>query len=547
MLPARILNEFIYCPRLTYLEWVQGEWADNADTIEGRHVHRRVDTPSGSLPKASEQNSTEKPVIHSRSLLLGSDKLGLIARLDLIEGKGNSVIPVDYKKSKRPHIAGGAYDPERVQLCAQGLLLREHGFECQEGIIYYAGSKERVHVSFDEALIQLTLDSIRKARELPDHPPPAPLNDSPKCPRCSLVTLCLPDEINWYHKLEEAPRRIAVRHEERAPVYVQTPFGTVRKKGEKIEIEAEDTVHSARIEEISHLALYGNIHVTGPTIQALLKQDISLSWHTHGGWYYGTATSMGQKNVQLRINQFRTFFDKDRSHRIACSLVRAKIMNCRTLLRRNWRGREGAAESVLRALKDLADQTGKATTAGQLLGLEGQAAHLYFQNFEKLIKDRDISPFQFSQRNRRPPRDPVNAMLSFAYSILARTWAATLHAVGYDPSVGFYHQPRAGRPGLALDMMEPFRPLVADSAVITAINNGEVSEHDFITRGDECALTPSGRKKFIGTVERRLSQLVTHPAFGYRISYRRLFELEARLLGRFLSGEIPHYQCFTTR
>jgi CRISPR-associated endonuclease Cas1 len=155
--------------------------------------------------------------------------------------------------------------------------------------------------------------------------------------------------------------------------------------------------------------------------------------------------------------------------------------------------------------------------------------------------------FDFTTRNRRPPTDPVNALLSFAYAILTRIWTNTLSTVGFDPYRGYYHQPRYGRPALALDMMEPFRPLIADSSVLQAINNGEVKPTDFISAAGSVALNSNGRKRFIATIERRLSQEVTHPLFGYRVSYRRLFHIQARLLGRHLMGEIPDYPNFVTR
>jgi CRISPR-associated endonuclease Cas1/CRISPR-associated protein Cas4 len=544
-IPVRMLNEYVYCPRLAYMEWVQGEWRDNLDTEAGRYAHRRVDQKSGKLPENDEQEN-EAP-IHARSLILSDDSLGLIGRLDLVEGEGSRATPVDYKKGKRPHVAAGVYDPERVQLCAQGLLLRRHGYASDEGIIYYAGSRERVHVPFDDELMSLTLQSIEGLRRLADGAIPPPLDDSPKCPRCSLVSICLPDEVNWYHQLEEAPRPIAVREEDRMPLTVQAPFGTVRKKGELLEIEADDQKHNARLAEISHLALYGNIHLTTSTLHTLLQQDIPVSWHTQGGWYYGTATGLGQRNVHQRLNQFRGAFSDSTCLHIARSLIRAKILNCRTLLRRNWRGDE-APESLLKQLHECADRAVHAGDPAQLLGIEGQAASLYFSAFSRMLDPEKLpGNFSFRKRNRRPPRDPVNALLSFAYGVLTRNWAATLHSIGFDPGVGFYHQPRPGRPALALDMMEPFRPLLADSAVLTAINNGEITEKDFVQHGDECGLTRNGRKAFIKTIERRMGQMVTHPLFGYRLSYRRLLELEARLLGRYLSGELEHYQAFVTR
>lgn len=174
----------------------------------------------------------------------------------------------------------------------------------------------------------------------------------------------------------------------------------------------------------------------------------------------------------------------------------------------------------------------------------------YFGSLNRLIRPPERPgefSFDFTQRNRRPPTDAVNALLSFAYTLLVRNWTVALSAVGFDPYQGFYHQPRYGRPALALDLMEPFRPLIADSCVIQAINNGEVRPTDFLSAAGSVALTQDGRKRFIAAFERRLSHEVTHPLFGYRISYRRLLELQARLLARHLLGELADYPNFKTR
>ncbi|MGH8308849.1 MAG: CRISPR-associated protein Cas4, partial [Steroidobacteraceae bacterium] len=145
LLPARMVNEYQYCPRLAYLEWVQGEWAESADTVEGRYAHRRVDRPGGDLP-SPDGSADDTQRIHARSITLSSTRLGLIARVDLVEGVGRRATPVDYKRGKRPHVPHGAYDPERVQLCVQGMILEEHGYACEEGILYFVESRERVRV-----------------------------------------------------------------------------------------------------------------------------------------------------------------------------------------------------------------------------------------------------------------------------------------------------------------------------------------------------------------------------------------------------------------
>jgi CRISPR-associated protein Cas1 len=166
-------------------------------------------------------------------------------------------------------------------------------------------------------------------------------------------------------------------------------------------------------------------------------------------------------------------------------------------------------------------------------------------------KDGACPDFDLNGRNRRPPRDPVNACLSFAYAILVKECTMALAGVGLDPFWGFYHQPRHGRPALALDLMEEFRPLIADSAVITAINTGMIGPGDFIGGSRDgaaaCQMTPAGRKALITAIETRLDQLATHPLFDYRCSWRAMIRLQAQLLARWLRRDIPAYQGIITR
>lgn len=553
LIPVRMLNEHVYCPRLAYLEWVQGEWADSADTVDGRHKHKRVDKPSGDLPNA-ETAEAERVDIHARSVTLSSNTLGLIAKLDLIEGEGNVVTPVDYKRGKRPHTVRGVYDPERVQLCAQGLLLREHGYICDEGAIYYVASKERVGVPFDDELLTLTRNAIAELRAMAAGGRiPAPLTDSPKCPRCSLVTICLPDEVQFLHQTELSPRPLAVPHHEALPLYIQHHSAKLAKKGETLEVSDKDKriLATARLREVSQVVVQGNVYITTPCLQELMHRGIPITWHSYGGFFFGHTIGNGHKNVELRTAQYRASFDDKACLRIARGLVDAKIANSRTQLRRNWKP-DDKPERALADLKRIRQQAMHAESLETLLGIEGNAAAIYFGQLRNTLKptqpeDEALLSFDFTQRNRRPPTDPVNAMLSFAYTMLARTWTVTLRAVGFDPFRGFYHQPRYGRPALALDMMEPFRPLLADSVVMLVINNGEIHPSDFVSAAGSVNLDASGRKRFIAAFERRLSQEITHPLFGYRLSYRRLLELQARLLGRFLLGELDDYPNFTTR
>lgn len=543
-----MLNEFTYCPRLAYLEWVQGEFVDNADTVDGQYKHRRVNQEpvrkNSAAPDAEDDNK-----VHERSVYLTADDIGLTAKIDLVEGKGRKVTPVDYKRGKRPHVQKGVWEPELVQLCAQGLILRKNGFDCDTGIIYFAGSKERVGVEFDEELVSYTLSQAEKMRELADLPEiPPPLVDSAKCVRCSLVGICLPDEVYLLHKGKHAPvRKLAPARDHALPLYVQQPRARIGKCGDVLQIkEGTGVIAEARLIEISQLVLFGNVQVSTQVIQELCRRNIPICYLSRGGWFYGVTQGIAHKNVEIRKRQYETARDDEKCLSLAKCFVRAKIANCRTVLRRNH---VNLPKEVLRDLKSDMDQVIRCDSSESLLGTEGVAAQRYFCEFSGLLKSgsAECPEFDFRTRNRRPPRDPVNALLSFAYAILTREWTIVLQNVGFDPYMGFYHQTRYGKPALALDLMEEFRPLIADSVVITAINNGEVRNKDFITRFGSVALTPEGRKRFLQTYERRMGQEITHPVFGYRVSYRRILEIQARLLGRYLLGEIPMYPSFTTR
>jgi len=557
LLPARMLNEFVYCPRLFYLEFVQGQFAHSADTLEGRLLHQRVDAEGGSLPSpeepAPEARDGDGPTI-ARSVHLSSPNLGLVARIDLVEADGAApgrVTPVDYKHGSAPDLPDGAWEPERVQLCAQALILRENGYQCDQGIIYYAGSRKRVAVDIDDALVAKTLayrDEARCVAAAGTIPPP--LVNSPKCPRCSLVGICLPDEVHLLsHGAEAAPhevRRLLPARPDALPVYVLAPGGSVGRSGDELYVAVPDAPRQRlRLLDVSQLNLFGNIQVSTQVLRELVAREVPICYFTFGGYFQAITTGLGHKNVELRIRQFRQAADPSAALRFARRFITGKITNCRTLLRRNAAERPAAA---LRDLLDLRRRAGEAREAASLLGIEGNAARIYFQHFSAMLKGTNgASAFDFESRNRRPPRDPVNALLSLGYSLLTKDLTVTLLAAGFDPYLGFYHRPRYGRPALALDLAEEFRPLIVDSVVIQVLNTGEIKPDDFLIRGPACSLTANGRRSFIQAYERRLDTLIRHPVFGYTISYRRVLDVQVRILAACLMGEFPEYVPFVTR
>jgi CRISPR-associated protein Cas1 len=557
LLPVRMLNEYVYCPRLAYLMWVQGEFADNADTVEGKIGHRRVDRPGAPLPEAkaaaaASEAPTEPPEaaaesIHARSIWLTSEQLAITGKIDLVEAFGNTATPVDYKRGKRPHIAGGVWQPERVQLCAHGLLLREHGFITDGGFIYFIGSRERVPVAFTDELIEATQTAINGARAMAAQGIiPIPSDEDYKCTRCSLIGICLPDEVRFLSQAHVEPRPIYPAVERCLPLYVQSHRARIRKDGEVLVIEEDrEEVSRARLNEISQIVLNGPATLTTPALHECFRREIPVSYHSYGGWFLGHTFGVGHRNVETRIHQFRVAADEAACLKLARRLVAAKIRNGRVLIQRNWKGEPEAIREVMVGMQQDARMAMNAKSMDRLLGIEGASAARYFGNFAGMLTQ--ANDFDFAGRNRRPPRDPVNVLLSLGYAMLVREWVVALSAIGLDPYRGFYHQPRFGRPALALDMMEPFRPLIADSVAITVLNNGEIRDGDFRRYAGGCSLIDTGRRKFIAAFERRLAQEITHPIFGYRISYRRLLEVQGRLLVRWLAGEIPVYPMFLTR
>ena len=545
LVPVRMVNEYVYCPRLAFLEWVDSEWANSGDTEEGRRAHVRVDAGGGKLPAPDEVD--DKPDFLARSVMLSSEKLGIIGKMDLSEGEDGTVTPVDTKKGKRPHVAEGAYEPERVQVCAQALILEEAGYRVSDGAIWYAGSRERVRIVLDAELRAMTrtaISNLRLAAAAGRLPPP--LVDSPKCIKCSLAGICLPDEVTFFRR-GLPPRPLNPSGDTALPLYVQEPGARVTKSGEQLVIEADDKKTSVAIGDVSELVLHGPISLTTPALNALMRAEIPITYASSGGWVMGHTVSTGHRNVAIRMAQSRAAFDERRALAFARTLVAAKIRNSRVFLRRNFKvGDEAARDDAIEALARLADRAPHAATEAELLGVEGEAAARYFRLFNTMFgaAAQEFPEFSFDKRTRRPPTDPINAMLSFGYAMLTRTWLTVLSSVGFDPYLGFYHHPRFGRPALALDMMEPFRSIVADSTVIQVVNNGEVKPDGFVSAGPAVNLKPHAKRAFIQAYERRLDQEVTHPVFGYRVSMRRLLEVQARLLARHLAGEIdeyPHY------
>jgi CRISPR-associated protein Cas1 len=300
-------------------------------------------------------------------------------------------------------------------------------------------------------------------------------------------------------------------------------------------------------------------------VQTLCEAGIPVCYFSQGGWFYGITHGLGVKNIYLRREQFRLADVPGFCLRLSRELVAGKIRNQRVMLQRNHIEPPPQALAIMKCLCEDAE---RAETAEQLLGIEGNAARIYFENFSCMIKrgggannaevqaeehrpednsDAAEFSFDFSSRNRRPPRDPVNALLSYGYSILHHQCSSALQTTGLDPYIGFLHSSQYSKPALALDLMEEFRAPIVDSVVITLVNNRVLQRDDFIEEMGTYRLKDDARRTFLEKFEERMHTNIVHPVFKYQATYRRCIELQARLLAKTLDGEIRDYIPFKVR
>lgn len=542
LVPARMLNELVYCQRLFHLEWVDGRWAHNDDTVQGSVAHDATDRRSGRMPAPDEE---EKPFT-SIQVTLSDPDLGVTAVIDRVDHEDGSSSPVDMKKGSGPG-DGGMWPADRVQVLTQAVLLRRAGYSVNRAEISYLGSHHRASIDVGPDAEMEVRELVALARKVAaqELPPPPLLND-PRCPRCSLAPLCMPDETNYLLERSSAqPRRIIVKNPDTRTVYVNTQGASVKVSGGRLLVAVKgETVAERRLLDVSQVCVVGNVQITTQALKALWRRGVTVIWLSYGGWLDGWSQGPMSGHVTLRRRQVLASVH---GLRFAQQMIRGKIHNQRVLLRRN--AKVPLDDSVLGQLKELEAKTEFAASLETLLGIEGTAVRLYFGQFHTLLSPRCevAAEFQAHGRARRPPPDPVNAVLGFCYSLLTKDLVAVLTGVGLDPFLGVLHQPRYGRPALALDLAEEFRALVAESVALQCFNNGEINEKSFMRGHLGVVLTADGRRSVIQAHERRLDMELKYPLFGYQVSYRRVLDLQARVLAASFTGELDSYTPLMTR
>lgn len=352
-----------------------------------------------------------------------------------------------------------------------------------------------------------------------------------------------------------------------ATLYLTEQQSLVKKEGDTLVVhipENKETSQPKRkvrvpLLKIERVVVQGDSTLTSPAISALMEHNAEVTFLNRYGRFQGQLSPPFSKNGQLRLAQTAAYHNPQQHHHLTQQFVIGKLTNMRTmLLRANRKHKkpqiQTATEKIQTAIRTvqqtaadpaLPDPAQPQTDSayGRILGQEGAATAHYFGCFAHLLNQPEL----FNGRTRRPPRDPANALLSYGYTILLHQIISAIGIVGLDPYIGYLHRSKYGKPALALDLMEEFRPLIVDSTVLTLFNNSTLTANSFIETFGTYRLTDKARRTFLTKLEARLDETITHPTFNYKTTYRRSLELQTRLLAKTLQGEIDSYPPFKTR
>lgn len=520
------LNSFAFCRRLFYYREIEQIEAENYYLVDGQLKHERVDGESGEFRK--EDGKMYGVTMHS-------EHLGISGRFDVLEIRGENLFPVEYKRGE-----AGEWLNHRVQICAQGLLLEDvNGQPVEYGYIYYYGSKKRQQVIFDAELREHTLQLIAEAKAFMQQPSCPEVTYTRQCEGCSMIHHCLPEEVEHLHTNTGAlSKKVLPRLDDREVLYITTSDVSIGKQSNRLIIKEEDKViKEVPLIKVSKVVIFGSVNVTHPVIALLMKNNIEVVYVNYYGMYEGTLIPPENRNGLMRKKQVLGSASEETCVYLSRQFVIGKIHNMRVFLqRRNRESKDVEVAIVVKELKGIAKKLAQVQTLDGIRGEEGYATKLYFQSLNRFL----AKGFHYTKRTRRPPEDPINALLSLGYSLLTKDIEGCCRVIGLDPYTGFLHGDRYGKPSLALDLMEEFRPLIVDQIVLYALNSGIVTEDDFEEVG-QIRLSQKGLKKFLAQYEQRKKTELTHPVFGYQTTYQRAFEIQARMLGKYLTGEIAEY------
>lgn len=533
------LHALAYCPRLFYLEEVEELYTQDDRVFAGRKLHVEI-----------EKNEGDEWV----SLTLENEALGLRGKVDALRTRNGQTIPYEHKRGRASY--GGAspthrdsnnkpqaWESDRLQILAYACLIEAVlGVTVLEGRIRYHADNVLVHIPLDESGRRDVREAIDRARQLRQSTerPPVTANER-LCVQCSLAPVCLPEEVRLAQGEKAYPVRLFPEDDDRQIIHVLEAGTSVGKSGEQIKITRKDrSVDMLPARQVGQLVLHSYAQLSTQALYFCAEQEIGVHFISGGGRYLGSFDTR-QGSIQRRVRQYKALSDPKLCLQLARQLVFCRGQSQRKFLMRGQRGVEAVPELLeqsINQMQRILKQVPQAESIASLLGLEGNLGALYFGALPHLLSDHADPAFQFSGRNRRPPKDRFNALLSFGYAMLLKDVMNAILVVGLEPALGFYHQPRTQAPPLALDLMEIFRVPLVDLPVMGSINRNQWDvQDDFEVRGDQVWLSDSGRRKFISLYERRKEESWKHPVTGYSLTYQRLIELEVRLLEKEWSGE----------
>ncbi len=523
------LHALAYCERLFYLEEVEEIRVADAAVYAGRRLHEELAADEGEIV----------------SLVLESETLGIRGKADCLRRRDGRLIPYEHKRGRSAKGDDGpqAWPSDRLQVCAYTLLLEEHtGTTIEEARIRYHANNATVRVAVDETARADVRRAVARARALSQSVERPPVTDNDRlCLRCSLAPVCLPEEERLAKDEEWEPVRLFPQDRERQTVHVTTHGARVGKSGETLTVtDTAGQKQAFPIREVGEVVIHGYAQVSTQAIHLCASQEVGVHWFTGGGRYVSGLVS-GASPVQRRIRQFEALREPGLLFRLARRLVIARASSQLGFLLRASRGKDRKAlgiEGTIQGLRNALRAASYAEGVDALRGHEGDAGRHYFSGFPGLLRDDLDERLRFGGRNRRPPRDRINALLSFGYALLYRDVLQAIMSVGLEPAFGFFHRPRSAAHPLALDLMELFRVPLWDMPLVASVNRLQWDvEEDFTQAGKQVWLSDTGRKKAIEVYERRKEDRWKHPVTKYSLSYARLIELEARLLEKEWAGE----------
>ncbi|PLS31248.1 CRISPR-associated endonuclease Cas4/Cas1 [Bifidobacterium margollesii] len=526
-IPISLVANYLFCPRRAWLESV-GERVDSAQMSQGFYDHRKVDRRRN--PSADDEGEYQ-------SINIRHEEWGVSGRLDAAKLTDDGVIIREYKATpvKREMIVTAAM---RTQLALQAACLEDMGYHVARTEIFFTTHHRNVEVELTSADYAEAQEAVERTRLLINSDTaPEPLEDDPRCMKCSHVGICLPEE----RRLKPVGRRIMVTSSDKQVTHLATPGAKAfSRAGRMVVLKNGQELASIPIDTIQGLQVHGNTDLSSGLIRELMWRSVPILWCSGTGRLYGWAMSTYGPNGLQRAEQHVA--SQEGRLGLAREFIIAKVHNQSVLLRRSDK-----ANPTVGQLRNIEKTVGNANRWQDVLGLEGEAASLYFSQFDRLIKPDRRDRWPWNGRTRRPALDELNSLLDYAYALLLSDCIRALISCGLDPHAGFLHSGKRNKPALALDLMEEFRAPVADSVVQTVINNGEVRPDGFTRALGSVRMKDVTRKTLIGAYERRISTELTHPIFEYRASWRRIIEIQARMILGYLDGTQSAYRGIRVR